>query len=87
MEIDEGVLQWGLKAVMIRMPALELVAAFVQVDHCEERRNGQILGPDPYFDDLFCGAAKKRYVRCESILPPRSTPRPLGGARRLRLEP
>jgi len=104
MEIDEGMLQWGLKAATIRvpflpcraglatdvesrnpglrtvqspyddkevlmaMPALELDAAIVHVDHCDERGNGQVLGPDPYFDDLYCGAAKKRYVSCESIL-------------------
>ena len=53
---------------MAHEPALELDAALVHVDHCDERGNGQILGPDPYFDDLFCGAAKRRYVSCESIL-------------------
>ena len=104
MEIDEGMLQWGLKAAMIRvpflptraglatdveklnpeiktirspyddgetllaMPALELDAALIHVDHADERGNGQILGPDPYFDDLFCGAATKRYMSCERIV-------------------
>jgi len=104
MELDEGMLQWGLKAAMLRlpflptraglatdveklnpelrtvrspygagetllaMPALELDVALVHVDQCDERGNGQILGPDPYFDDFFCGAAKRRYVSCERIV-------------------
>ncbi len=104
MEIDEGMLQWGLKAAAIRlpflptraglacdverlnpdiktikspyedgevllaMPALKLDAALCHVDRADERGNGQILGPDPYFDDLYCGAADKRYISCESIV-------------------
>jgi glutaconate CoA-transferase subunit A len=104
MEIDEGMLQWGLKAAAIRvpflptraglgsdverlnpdlktvrspyadgetllaMPALELDAAIVHVDQADERGNAQILGPDPYFDDLFCAAAKRRFVSCERVV-------------------
>jgi glutaconate CoA-transferase subunit A len=104
MELDEGMLQWGLRAGMLRlpflptraglatdierlnpelktirspyadgetllaMPALRLDAALVHVDHADERGNGQILGPDPYFDDLFCGAAARRYLSCERIV-------------------
>jgi glutaconate CoA-transferase subunit A len=104
-ELDEGMLQWGLRAATYRlpflpiraglacdietlnpqlktvrspyrdgetllaMPALELDAALVHVDHCDARGNGQVLGPDPYFDDLFCGAAARAYVSCERILP------------------
>ena len=104
MEIDEGMLQWGLKAAAIRvpflptraglgsdverlnpelktvrspyedgetllaMPALELDAALIHVDQADERGNAQILGPDPYFDDLFCAAAKRRFVSCERIV-------------------
>ncbi len=104
MEIDEGMLQWGLKAAALRlpflptraglacdierlnpqlktvcspyadgetllaMPALPLDAALVHVNHADARGNAQILGPDPYFDDLFCGAAKRRYASCERIV-------------------
>ena len=104
MELDEGMIQWGLRAAMLRlpflptraglacdverlnpelrtvrspyddgetllaMPALRLDAALVHVDHADARGNAQILGPDPYFDDLFCGAAARRYVSCERIL-------------------
>jgi len=104
MEMDEGMLQWGLRAAMIRlpflptraglacdverlnpelktirspyedgetllaMPALNLDVALVHADHADERGNAQILGLDPYFDDLFCGAAKRRFVSCERIV-------------------
>src|SRR4029450_5399189 len=104
-ELDEGMIQWGLRAAMLRlpflptraglasdverlngdlrtvtppsddretllaMPALPLDAALVHVDHADERGNAQILGPDPYFDELFCGAAKRRFVSCERIVP------------------
>jgi len=53
---------------LVAMPALELDAALVHVDRADARGNGQILGPDPYFDDLMCGAAKRRYVSCEKIV-------------------
>jgi glutaconate CoA-transferase, subunit A len=104
MELDEGMIQWGLRAAMLRlpflptraglatdvarlhpelqtvvspyadgerllaMPALRLDAALVHVDAADARGNAQILGPDPYFDDLFCGAATKRYVSCERLV-------------------
>ena len=104
-ELDEGMIQWGLRAAMLRlpflptraglasdverlspelrtvtspyddgetllaMPALPLDAALVHADHADERGNAQILGPDPYFDELFCGAAKRRFVSCEKIVP------------------
>ncbi len=104
MELDEGMIQWGLRAAMLRlpflptraglatdverlhpelatvvspyadgerllaMPALALDAALVHVDCADARGNAQILGPDPYFDDLFCGAAKRRYVTCERLV-------------------
>ncbi len=32
------------------------------------RGNGQYLGPDPYFDDLFCEAADAAYVSCERVV-------------------
>jgi glutaconate CoA-transferase subunit A len=104
MELDEGMIQWGLRAAMLRlpflptraglatdvetlhpelrtvvspyddgerllaMPALTLDAALVHVDRADARGNAQILGPDPYFDDVFCGAAARRYVTCERIV-------------------
>jgi glutaconate CoA-transferase subunit A len=104
-ELDEGMLQWGLYAASLRLPFLptraglgsdvlranpqlrtvkspyddgeELVAvpaipldvALVHMHRADARGNAQQLGPDPYFDDLFCGAAKRRFVSCEKIVP------------------
>lgn len=53
---------------LMAMPALELDVALIHVDQADERGNGQIFGPDPYFDDLFCGAAKKAYMSCERVV-------------------
>ena len=51
------------------MPALELDVAFVHMNRADAAGNGQYLGPDPYFDDLFCMAAKRRFVTCERLVP------------------
>ena len=53
---------------LIAMPALRLDAALVHMNRADERGNAQFLGPDPYFDDLFCLAARKRFVSCEQIV-------------------
>jgi glutaconate CoA-transferase subunit A len=54
---------------LVAMPALRLDAALVHVNQADQRGNGQYLGPDPYFDDLFCLAAERAYVSCERIVP------------------
>ena len=104
MELDEGMLQWGLYAAanrlpflptraglgsdvmttnpelklvqspytdeaLVAMPALELDVALVHMNRADARGNGQFLGPDPFFDDLFCGAAKRAFMSCERIVP------------------
>ena len=55
------------------MPALALDAAFVHMNRADARGNGQFLGPDLYFDDLFLhgGEAALRELRA-----PRRDPRP-----------
>jgi glutaconate CoA-transferase subunit A len=52
----------------VAVPALRLDAALVHVNRADRRGNGQYLGPDPYFDDLFCEAADAAYVSCERIV-------------------
>ena len=105
MELDEGMVQWGLHAAAIRlpflptraglgsdvmkvnpqlkrvtspyedgeelvaMPALELDVALIHMNRADVGGNGQFLGPDPYFDELFCMAAKRRFMSCERIIP------------------
>jgi glutaconate CoA-transferase subunit A len=53
---------------LVAMPALELDAALVHQNRADARGNAQYLGPDLYFDDLFLGAAKQRFVSCERIV-------------------
>jgi len=105
LELDEGMLQWGLYAASLRLPFLptrsgmgsdvmtlqpwlrtvrspyedgeELVAvpaipldlAIVHMNRADVRGNAQFLGPDFFFDDLFLGAAKRRFVSCEKLVP------------------
>jgi glutaconate CoA-transferase subunit A len=103
-ELDEGMLQWGLRAAayrlpflptraglgsdvlkinpeirtvrspyadgeeLVAMPALHLDAALVHMNRADARGNAQFLGPDLYFDDLYCLAAEKRYLSCERVV-------------------
>src|SRR5688500_14375912 len=104
MDLDEGMLQWGLYAAanrlpflptraglgsdvltvnpslrlvgdpygegkFVAMPALRLDVALIHMNRADERGNGQFLGPDLYFDDLFCLAADRAYMSCEKIVP------------------
>jgi glutaconate CoA-transferase subunit A len=54
---------------LVAVPALTMDAAFVHMNRADARGNGQYLGPDPYMDDLFMGAATQRYLSTERIVP------------------
>ncbi|MCX5556903.1 CoA transferase subunit A [Streptomyces sp. NBC_00038] len=58
----------GVREEFVAMPALRLDAALVHMNRADRAGNGQYLGPDPYFDDLFCEAADAAYVSCERIV-------------------
>jgi glutaconate CoA-transferase subunit A len=60
---------FGIGEELVAMPALRLDAALVHMNRADATGNGQYLGPDPYFDDLFCLAAERAYVSCEQIVP------------------
>ncbi|MGV9852052.1 CoA transferase subunit A [Streptomyces sp. NPDC003442] len=53
---------------LVAVPALRLDAALVHLNRADAFGNGQYLGPDPYFDDLFCEAADHAYLSCERIV-------------------
>ena len=53
---------------LLAVPALELDVALVHMNRADKYGNAQYLGPDPYFDDLFCMAAKKAFVSTEQIM-------------------
>jgi glutaconate CoA-transferase subunit A len=54
---------------LVAMPALSLDVALVHMNRADASGNGQFLGPDPYFDDLFCMAARRRFLSCERLVP------------------
>jgi len=54
---------------LLAMPALELDVALVHLNRADAAGNAQFLGPDLYFDDLYCQAAERAYVSCERVVP------------------
>ena len=57
---------------LVAMPAIQLDAALIHMNRADAAGNGQYLGPDLYFDDLFCMAAERRFMSCEKIVPTES---------------
>ncbi len=53
---------------LLAVPALHLDAALVHLNIADARGNAAFLGPDLYFDDLFCQAAEKAYLSCEKVV-------------------
>ena len=53
---------------LVAVPALDLDVALVHMNRADAHGNAQYLGPDPYFDDLFCLAAQQRFVSTEQIV-------------------
>jgi glutaconate CoA-transferase subunit A len=53
---------------LVAMPALALDVALVHLNRADVRGSAQFLGPDLYFDDLFCLAAGRAFVSCERIV-------------------
>lgn len=55
---------------LVAVPAIALDAAFVHANRADTHGNAQFLGPDPYFDELFLQAAKRRFVTAEKVVEP-----------------
>jgi glutaconate CoA-transferase subunit A len=53
---------------LVAAPALHLDVALIHMHRGDQRGNGQYLNVDPYFDDLFCMAADKRFMSVEQIV-------------------
>jgi len=53
---------------LVAAPALTLDAALIHMHRGDLGGNGQYLNVDPYFDDLFCMAAEKRFMSVERIV-------------------
>jgi glutaconate CoA-transferase subunit A len=54
---------------LVAAPALHLDAALVHMNRADPRGNAGYLGPDPYFDELFVGAADQVFVSAEYVVP------------------
>jgi glutaconate CoA-transferase subunit A len=53
---------------LVAAPALTLDVALIHMHRGDARGNGQYLNVDPYFDDLFCMAAARRFMSVERIV-------------------
>ncbi|MFD0852799.1 CoA transferase subunit A, partial [Actinomadura adrarensis] len=53
----------------VAMPALRMDVALIHLNRADAAGNGQYLGPDPYFDDLYSMAADRCYLSCEEVVP------------------
>ena len=53
---------------LVAVPASNVDVAFIHMNRADALGNGQALGRDPYFDNLFCMAAKKAFMSCEKIV-------------------
>jgi glutaconate CoA-transferase subunit A len=58
----------GVHEELVAMPALALDVALVHQNRADAAGNAQFLGPDLYFDDLMCQAARRAFVTCERII-------------------
>jgi len=58
----------GRAETLTAMPALNLDAALVHLDLADEHGNAAYTGIDPYFDDLYCMAAERRYLSVERVV-------------------
>lgn len=53
---------------LLAMPAIHLDLALLHLDRADARGNVQLLGPDPFFDDLLARAADTCVVSVEAIV-------------------
>ena len=59
----------------VAVPAFELDAALIHMNRADVRGNGQFLGPDLFFDDLFAMGAQKVFMSAEQIVPTEDFPK------------
>ena len=53
---------------LVAMPALNLDVALIHMHRGDQGGTGQYLNVDPYFDDLMCMAATRRFMSVEKIV-------------------
>ena len=55
--------------VYVAVPAVRPDVSLIHLNRSDELGNGQFLGPDPYFDDLFAMASEKTLLSVEKVVP------------------
>ncbi|WP_020660552.1 CoA transferase subunit A [Amycolatopsis benzoatilytica] len=55
--------------VYVAVPAVRPDISLIHLNRSDELGNGQFLGPDPYFDDLFAMASDKTLLSVEKVVP------------------
>ena len=53
---------------LVAMPAIPLDIALLHLDRADARGSAQVVGPDPYFDELFARAATRTVVSVEEVV-------------------
>ena len=53
---------------LVAIPAFELDVSLIHMNRADAAGNGQFLGPDLYFDDLFAMAAERTFMSCERLV-------------------
>ncbi|MDE0607125.1 MAG: acyl CoA--acetate/3-ketoacid CoA transferase subunit alpha [Acidimicrobiaceae bacterium] len=54
---------------LVAVPAFQMDAVILHMNRADAKGNGQFLGPDLYFDDLFAMAGAKTFMSAEQIVP------------------
>jgi glutaconate CoA-transferase subunit A len=54
---------------LVAMPAIHLDLAICHLHRADASGNAECLGPDLFFDDLYLGAAARRFISVERIVP------------------
>lgn len=76
LESDVMAMNPGLKTVAspyddevyVAVPGVRMDVSLIHMNRGDTRGNGQYLGPDPYFDDLFARASDKTIMSVETIV-------------------
>ncbi len=53
---------------LVAIPAFDIDVSLIHMNRADKFGNGQFLGPDLYFDDLFAMAGKKTFMTAEKIV-------------------
>ena len=59
----------GEGETLVAIPAFDIDLSIIHMNRADAGGNGQFLGPDLYFDDLFAMAAKRTFMSCEKVIP------------------